>query len=95
MTTYQLTYFESLLRRERDDAANVHEAHRLAAADEALETIHDDPAHYGLCVTCGRPIDSDRLSIVPATHYCEDDAERRPVDVASRRDTSAGLASSR
>lgn len=95
MTTYQLTYFESLLRRERDDAARIHEEHRLAAAEEALETIHGDPGHYGLCIACGRPIDSDRLSIVPATRYCEDDAERRPADVAHARNTSVGRASSR
>jgi RNA polymerase-binding transcription factor DksA len=95
VTTYPLTYFESLLRRERDDAARVHEAHRLAAAEEALETIHGDPRHYGLCITCGRRIDSDRLTIVPATRYCEDHAERRPPDVASPRKTSVGLASSR
>jgi RNA polymerase-binding transcription factor DksA len=95
VTTFQLTYFESLLRRERDAAARVHETHRLAAVEEALKTIHDNPSHYGLCVTCGHPIDSDRLSIVPATRYCEDHAERRPPDVASPRKASVGRASSR
>ena len=95
MRTFQLTYFEHLLERERYDAERLHEERKLAAVEEALETIHDDPAHYGLCVTCGRPIDSDRLSIVPATHYCEDDAERRPIDPARPRPTAIGRASSR
>ena len=82
MTTVQLTYYQGLLESERDHAARIHEDRKLAAVDHALETLHDDPAHYGLCVTCGRPIDSDRLRIVPATKYCEDDAERRPSALA-------------
>lgn len=82
MTIYQLTYYETLLRDEREHAARVHEEKQLAALDRALETLHDDPERYGICVKCGRPIDSDRLRIVPATRYCEDDAERRPLAFA-------------
>lgn len=79
MTTVQLTYYQGLLESERDYAARIHEEKKMAAVDYALETLHADPAHYGLCIVCGCPIDSDRLRIVPATLYCEDDAERRPV----------------
>jgi RNA polymerase-binding transcription factor DksA len=90
--TNELAYFETLLKSECDDAALFHEEKRLVAAEKALETLHDDPAHYGLCVICGRPIDSDRLRIVPATRYCEDDAERRPAAVIGPRNTSVGRA---
>jgi RNA polymerase-binding transcription factor DksA len=82
MNTYPLEYFDSLLTFERDHAAELHENEKLAAVDRAIETLHRDPTHYGLCVICGLQIDPDRLRIVPATQYCEDDAEIRASSVA-------------
>jgi RNA polymerase-binding transcription factor DksA len=77
MTTYPLEYFDNLLAFERDHAARLHEDEKLAAVERAIETLHTDPEHYGICVDCGRQIDPDRLRIVPATRLCEDDAELR------------------
>jgi RNA polymerase-binding transcription factor DksA len=77
MTPYPLEYFDSLLTFERDHAARLHEDAKLAKVERAIETLHSDPAHYGICIDCGRQIDPDRLRIVPATQYCEDDAELR------------------
>jgi RNA polymerase-binding transcription factor DksA len=77
MITYPLEYFDNLLTFERDHALKLHEDEKLAAVERAIETLHSDPAHYGVCVACGRQIDPDRLRIVPATRYCEDDAEIR------------------
>lgn len=82
MTTRQIAYFETLLEHERDHAAEIHEATRLAAVERAIDQLHTDPEHYGICVECGRAIDSDRLRIVPTTRYCEDDAEMRSMAVA-------------
>jgi RNA polymerase-binding transcription factor DksA len=79
MTQRQLSYFESLLQYERDHSTRIHGGKKLVAVEEALDLLHEDPDHYGICVKCGRAIDSDRLRIVPATRYCEDDAERRPL----------------
>jgi RNA polymerase-binding transcription factor DksA len=77
MPAYPLEFFDTLLTFERDHAARLHEDRKLAAVERAIETLHTDPAHYGLCIDCGRPIDSDRLRIVPTTQYCEDHAELR------------------
>jgi len=79
VTTLQVQYYESLLHDEREHAARLHEEKKVAARERALETLHNAPERYGICVKCGRPIDSDRLRIIPATRYCEDDAERRPL----------------
>jgi DnaK suppressor protein len=78
MTTMQTDYFETLLLEERAHAAIAHESDLIDAVDRALDQLHSDPDRYGRCAKCGRPIDADRLRLVPATKYCEDDAERRP-----------------
>lgn len=88
MATYPLEYFGALLEHERDHAAHLHEDRKLAAVEHAIETLHTDPAHYGVCVTCGRQINPDRLRIVPATLYCEDDAGQPPVACASAHESS-------
>jgi RNA polymerase-binding transcription factor DksA len=78
MTTRQAGYFETLLIEERAHAEAAHEGDLIVAVDEALDQLHTDPSQYGICAKCGRAIDPDRLRIVPATKYCEDDAERKP-----------------
>jgi RNA polymerase-binding transcription factor DksA len=84
MTTYPLELFDGLLTAERDHALRVHEDRKLAAVERALDVLHHDPEHYGLCEICGRQIDPDRLRIVPATRHCEDDAERQPPSERSK-----------
>ena len=51
----------SLARRERVDA-------RIEALQEALERLQDGT--YGLCQSCGRPIDLDRLEALPRATEC-------------------------
>jgi RNA polymerase-binding transcription factor DksA len=82
MTTYPLEYFADLLTSERDHLAGMKDTWKLEAVERAIETLHTDPAHYGVCVACSRQIDPDRLRIVPATRYCEDDAELRTARTA-------------
>ena len=78
MNTFQTDYFKHLLVEEREQAAVKHEQDLIGAIDDALDQLHTDPERFGLCAKCGRPIDPDRLRIVPTARYCEDDAERRP-----------------
>jgi RNA polymerase-binding transcription factor DksA len=82
MTTRQIEYFGTLLEQEQDHAIQTREGARVAAIRRAIDQLHTDPDHYGVCIECGRPIDTDRLRIVPTTRYCEDDAELRSMAVA-------------
>jgi len=40
----------------------------LAETEAALHRI--EQGHYGLCVCCGKPIEAERLSLLPATRWC-------------------------
>ena len=42
----------------------------LADVEGALARLHDDPASFGVCETCARPIPLERLRLVPGTRYC-------------------------
>lgn len=54
-----------------DDAAVATRAlAALEEVDEALRLLYETPAQYGLCRTCGQPIPTGRLEVVPATRYC-------------------------
>ena len=50
------------------------ERRMLAQVRDALRRIH--VGQYGICLDCGRPIESARLEAVPWTPYCRDDQER-------------------
>lgn len=47
---------------------------RLAELDSALERV--EHGSYGQCETCGRPIDPERLEVLPAARQCIDCARR-------------------
>ena len=55
---------------EDDRALAVHTTRELAEIDRALERMHDDPEHFGICATCARPIPFERLRLVPGTRHC-------------------------
>ncbi len=55
---------------EDDHALAVHTSHELAEVDRALLALREDPAHFGLCATCSRPIPLDRLRLLPGTRHC-------------------------
>ncbi len=58
------------LDREIDYTLEENAAHVLAAIDAALERI--DQGTYGICSTCGRPIDTERLQALPYASQCID-----------------------
>jgi RNA polymerase-binding transcription factor DksA len=43
----------------------------LADVEHALRRIDDGT--YGTCEACGRPIDDDRLEVLPAARFCVED----------------------
>jgi RNA polymerase-binding transcription factor DksA len=58
------------VRAEDDRALSVHTTRELAEIDRALDRMHDDPEHFGICATCARPIPFERLRLVPGTRHC-------------------------
>ncbi len=42
----------------------------LSRIDSALALLHDNPAEFGRCERCGRPIASERLALLPWTRRC-------------------------
>jgi RNA polymerase-binding transcription factor DksA len=57
--------------RELDGGLEENAGHLLVAIDAALGRI--DAGTYGLCESCGRPIDEERLEAVPYATLCIDD----------------------
>ena len=57
--------------RELDEGLEENAAHVLVEIEAALERI--EAGTYGRCVTCGRPIDGERLEAVPYATLCIDD----------------------
>ena len=58
------------LDREIDYTLEENEGRVLAAIDAALQRIEDGT--FGVCRTCGRPIDPARLEALPYTTQCID-----------------------
>ena len=52
-------------------------AAEIAAIDGALDRLHRGV--YGDCVTCGEPIEPERLAARPAAAQCLECAERSPA----------------
>jgi DnaK suppressor protein len=49
--------------------------------DDALQRI--ERGEYGLCEACGRPIELERLEVMPMARLCEADARRADVEKRS------------
>ena len=58
------------LDREIDYSLEENSTHVLAAIDAALGRI--ESGAYGMCVSCGAPIDAERLRAIPYTTHCID-----------------------
>jgi RNA polymerase-binding protein DksA len=56
------------LDREIDYTLENNSEHVLAEIDAALKRI--EGGTYGICPTCGRPIDEERLEAIPYTTQC-------------------------
>jgi RNA polymerase-binding transcription factor DksA len=53
------------------DLANVNrESQQLTRIDEALQRLRDDPETFGICAECGRPIEAERMELIPWTRLC-------------------------
>ena len=50
------------------------EGQRLYEIDEALRRLYRDPEGFGRCSRCGKQIGMERLSLVPWTTLCAEDA---------------------
>jgi DnaK suppressor protein len=50
------------------------ERRQIREIDQALKKI--DSGRYGICETCGKPIATNRLKVIPWTRYCRKDAEK-------------------
>ncbi len=48
---------------------------RLGEVEQALAKL--DQGSYGVCESCGRPIDAARLEALPSARFCIDCASRR------------------
>jgi RNA polymerase-binding transcription factor DksA len=51
---------------------------RARQLEEALERLEE--GDYGICESCGRPIDPERLEILPRTSLCVDCAREAEQD---------------
>ena len=61
--------------RELDGGLEENAEHLLTEIRAALERIEEGT--YGLCVTCGKPITSQRLEALPYAARCIDDTRAR------------------
>ena len=61
--------------REMDQTLEENSEHVLAAIDEALKRI--DNGTYGVCQSCGRPIQPERLEFLPYATLCIDCKRRQ------------------
>ena len=60
--------------RELDEGLGESAEQVLAEIDRALERIEDGT--YGTCTRCGKPIEPDRLEVIPYATLCIEDKRR-------------------
>ncbi len=60
--------------REIDYTLEENSEHVLAEIDAALKRIEDGT--FGICRTCGKPIEPERLELLPYATQCIDDKRR-------------------
>jgi RNA polymerase-binding transcription factor DksA len=53
-----------------DRAIAVQASRELGDVERALSQLREDPAHFGRCAVCERPISLERLRLVPGTRFC-------------------------
>lgn len=57
--------------RDDDNVVEAHARRELAAVDAALRLLYDEPARFGVCIVCDRPISAGRLDLLPTTRFCQ------------------------
>ncbi|MBI4544463.1 MAG: TraR/DksA C4-type zinc finger protein [Gemmatimonadetes bacterium] len=58
------------------------EGRYLYRLEEALRRMYRDPATFGVCHSCGKPIDFERLDALPHARYCIDCKLKEEADAA-------------
>ncbi|MDI6817299.1 MAG: TraR/DksA C4-type zinc finger protein [Actinomycetota bacterium] len=61
----------STFARESDLSLSINSRDMLSKVDGALLRIED--GSFGICVVCGRPIESERLEAIPYAELCMED----------------------
>lgn len=60
--------------QEQDFLLTSVEGRRLYQIDEALQRLYRTPEEFGKCSVCGRPIEMERLEVIPETTLCAEHA---------------------
>jgi RNA polymerase-binding transcription factor DksA len=78
--------------QEQDFLLTSVEGRRLYQIDEALERLYKTPEEFGTCEVCGRPIEFERLEVIPETRLCAEHALQadRPGDADPREAARTG-----
>jgi RNA polymerase-binding transcription factor DksA len=79
-STGSYTWEMALARRDRV-------AEEIQTLQAALKRVND--GSYGQCENCGKPIDPERLEILPTTTLCSDCARTGQASVTSRSKTNS------
>jgi DnaK suppressor protein len=58
------------------------EGRYLYRVEEALRRLYKEPETFGFCHSCGRPIDFERLDVMPHARYCIDCKLKEEADAA-------------
>ena len=58
------------------------EGRYLYRVEEALRRLYKDPANFGICQNCGKPISFERLDALPHARYCIECKLKEEADAA-------------
>lgn len=81
---------DALPDAEVAEAAASVELAKLHEIDAALARLRERPDDFGRCVVCGKPIEKERLELIPWTQRCAphaaaaDRAERAEIETLTR-----------
>lgn len=81
---------DALPDAEVAEAAASVELAKLHEIDAALTRLRDRPEEFGLCIVCRKPIETERLELIPWTQRCAphaaaaDRAERAEIETLGR-----------
>lgn len=81
---------DALPDAEVAEAAASVELAKVHEIDAALQRLRDHPNDFGLCIVCRKPIEKDRLELVPWTQRCAphaaaaDRVERTEIETLAR-----------
>ena len=86
----RLSMRDALPDAEVAEAAASVELAKLHEIDAALQRLRDRPDDFGRCIVCRKPIEKERLELIPWTQRCAphaaaaDRAERAEIETLTR-----------